>query len=32
MGSPEELNVKNALGHLKEQADMLRILGTYPAA
>ena len=32
MGTPEEAATRNALGHLGEMADMLRVLGTYPAA
>lgn len=32
LGHPEEKNARNALGHLAEVADTLRILGTYPAA
>jgi prephenate dehydratase len=32
MGHVEDPAVKNALGHLTELADMLRVLGCYPAA
>ncbi len=32
MGRPEEEHSRNALNHLRELADLLRILGTYPAA
>ena len=32
LGHPEEQTARNALGHLGEVADMLRILGCYPAA
>ena len=32
MGHPEQPSAKNALGHLAELADMLRVLGCYPAA
>lgn len=32
MGHREERNVRNALGHLTELADFLRVLGTYRAA
>ncbi len=32
IGSPDEAPARNALGHLAEMADMLRVLGSYPAA
>jgi len=32
IGSPDEAPARNALGHLREMTDMLRVLGTYPAA
>jgi len=32
IGHPDEAVAKNALGHLGELADMLRVLGCYPAA
>ena len=32
LGHPEEQTARNALGHLGEVADMLRVLGCYPAA
>ena len=32
MGRPDEERSRNALNHLRELADLLRILGTYPAA
>jgi prephenate dehydratase len=30
LGSQEDLRVQNALGHLRELADFLRVLGSYP--
>jgi len=32
IGHPEQASAKNALGHLGELADLLRVLGCYPAA
>jgi prephenate dehydratase len=32
LGRPEEPNVKNALAHLAEVADFLRVLGSYRSA
>jgi len=32
IGHPEQPSAKNALGHLAELADMLKLLGCYPAA
>jgi prephenate dehydratase len=32
LGDLEDVNVKNALGHLRETADTLTVLGCYPKA